>query len=145
MSRGLFPRRTEKMLQGNKRNRWATIHWSTHPQGEVNEAKNPGYVIDWLQKVKWFNPAKLDSIFSQIVQGNWRSHKVYREYHGIQESGTVSRRKKFNRGENPARYLPRRCAITIFYLWYRWCHWITYLENSQRGTNFINHKKKITI
>ena len=31
-------RKIERMPQGNKRNRWTAIHWSTH-QGEQNEAE----------------------------------------------------------------------------------------------------------
>ena len=31
---------TEKMPQGNKRNRISTIHWPTHPHGQQNKIKN---------------------------------------------------------------------------------------------------------
>ena len=51
--------RTERMPQGNKRNRWLTIHWSAHPQREQNETETCSY--GWLQKGQWYGPAKLDN------------------------------------------------------------------------------------
>ena len=50
-------RRTEKMLQGNKRNRISTIHWSIHPQKEQNETKN--VAIAWID---------LKTVYEMVLQ-----------------------------------------------------------------------------
>ena len=50
---------------------------------------------------------------SQNVHDIRWSKEIYQKSHEKLESRTDSRRKKLNCGENPERYLPGRCAITI--------------------------------
>ena len=106
-------RRTERILQGNERNRRSTIYWSKHPQGEQNETQKCSYSMDLLQKDIWYGPAKLDDRLSENVQDIQQSHKAYQGNHERLGSGTDSKKKKLSWGENPEKYLPGRCAITI--------------------------------
>ena len=71
------------------------------------------YGVDWRQKGTWHGPTKLANRLPQNIQEIRQSHKVYQKYHGKLESGTDSRRKKLNWGENPEKDLPEGYAITI--------------------------------
>ena len=75
--------------------------------------KKCSYDVDWQQKGIRYGLAKLDNGLSQNVQDIQRSHKVYREKHGELERGIDNRKKKFNWGGKPDRYIPGRYAITI--------------------------------
>ena len=54
------------MLQGNKSNRWPTIHRSVHPHEDQNEAEN--FSMDWLQKHILNVSAHLYNRISENVQ-----------------------------------------------------------------------------
>ena len=78
------------------------------------ESKTKRKNVAWIDFKKAYDgPAKLNYRLSQNEQDIQRSHKVYRKYHGKQDSGTDSRKKKLGWGENPERNFPERCAITI--------------------------------
>ena len=113
ISRILFSDEQKTTLRGNERNRRATIHWSTHPQGEQNNRKICNNGMDWLQKGRWYGLSKLDYRLSQNALDIRRSRKVFREYHGKFESWIDYRKKKIIWGKNLARVLPGRCSITI--------------------------------
>ena len=69
--------------------------------------------------------------------------KSYRENHENQESGIDSRKEKLSWSEDPKRYIPRICAITITtYNWDDAIHSITYSENAQPDTNLVNRRKR---
>ena len=55
------------MPQGNKRNKWSTIHWSAHVKGEQYEEEKCSYGMDWLKI--------LDSRMSKNGQDISQSHK----------------------------------------------------------------------
>ena len=51
---------TERMLQENKRTRLFAVHWSAHPHGEQEEAKN--VAIAYIDYKKAYNMAPLSLI-----------------------------------------------------------------------------------
>ena len=91
----LFSEEAERMSQGNRRDRRATVYRLTHPQREQNKREKCCHGVDWLKKKKGFRCglSKLDNRLSQNVQHIWQSYKVYREKYGKLESGIDSRRK----------------------------------------------------
>ena len=101
------------MQQVNQRHRRTTLHWSAHPQREQDETEKSTYGLDWLQKGIWYGPAKLDNKLPQNVQDIRSSHKLYRENYENLKSGIDSRRAKLSWSEDPERYIPGRCNITI--------------------------------
>ena len=103
-------RGTERRPQVYRRD---ALYWWKHPLGQQNETEKSSYGMDCLKKGKWYSPPKLDNRQSKNVQDSRWRHKVYRKYHVQLESRTDSRRKKLNSGENSARILPGRYAITI--------------------------------
>ena len=84
------------MPQMDKRNRRATINWSTHSQKEQNETEKCNYGVDWLQKGIPYVPANLDTRLSLKVLDIRRSHKVYRENHEKLERIIDTLRKKLS-------------------------------------------------
>ena len=101
-------RGAERILQGNKRNRNATLHWSTHPQGH----EKCNYCMDSLQKGIWYGPAKLHYGLSKNVQDIWLSYKAYEGSNEKLEWNWLQM-EKFSQGENLERDRPVRRTITI--------------------------------
>ena len=79
--------RTERMLQGHKRDKKKII--STSPKLWCRLTK----------KNKWYCPVKLDNRLSQNVQDIGWSHNVHRENLEILERGIDSKRKMFSWGK----------------------------------------------
>ena len=94
--------RTKIMPQGNKRNKWLTVQWSTLPQGVQDE-------MDCQQKEFRYYHAKQ----CKNLQNSQQSNKVH---DGSQKNWKVeltARSKNFSWERNPERYLPGRYASTI--------------------------------
>ena len=72
-------RAKERMPQLDQRHRGATVHWSTHPQREPDEAKKYSFGVDWLQKGIYYCSAKLGNELSQNVQDIKRSQTLSRK------------------------------------------------------------------
>ena len=100
------------MPQGNNTNRRSTIHWSTYLQEEQNELNKSICGLDWLQKSIRYGPVKLDNRISKCTRYPTKSWS-HRRNHKKLVSGINSRKKKFTWDENPERYIPGRCTITI--------------------------------
>ena len=84
------------------------------------------WIIDCLKMYKIFD---IVIKFIEKTMKNW--------------SGTDCRRKKFNWGKNPERYIPRRCTIAITICDGDDAIQIPYLGSGQADTNFIYRKTKI--
>ena len=86
--------RTEKMPQGNKRNRLFTEHGSAHPQGEQNEVENCSHDVYRQEKGQQYGSPKLANRKSENVQNIRRSCKL----HGSQEKLENGINSNFSRG-----------------------------------------------
>ena len=82
------PRGTERMPQGNQKNRRSTIHWSSHPQGKQNVAKK-----SWINNKKAFDMVPQSWIINRFKMYKI-SLEIYWKYHGKLESRTDTGRKK---------------------------------------------------
>ena len=85
---------TERIPQGNERNKWCTVHCWVHPQGKQRKARNVSIV--WIDKKKAYEygPVKLDWRLSESVQDIQQSHNIQNGNHKKKvERGINCRRK----------------------------------------------------
>ena len=109
-SRGLFP---EEQKGCCKVSRGTVELLYIDPKREQDQMEKSSYGLHWLQKGRWYGPAKVNNKLSLNVQNISWSHKLYRENHENLESGIDSRRKKLSWSKDPKRYFSRRCTITV--------------------------------
>ena len=96
---------SEGIPQGNKLTGWFTIKRAVHHQGGKRKAEKYSFVMDWRQKRRWYNLAKLNNWMSENEQNTRQSDEVNHKNNGKPESSISSKRNKFCRGENPKRHL----------------------------------------
>ena len=112
ISRGLFPEEQKECCKWT-RGTEELLYIDQHILSE-SKTRQKKLAMPWLtmkRHIIW--STKLDNKWSQNVQNNRRSHKLYRENHGNLESGIDTREKKFSCGKDPEKYIRRRCTITI--------------------------------
>ena len=107
---------------------WSWCDWN-RPQGlrkllkesEIRESIETIQSTVILTSTRIFRRVLKTSVKDNQLKPVWRirkkrnnnSHKVYPRNHEKLESGIDSRREKIRWCENPDRYIPGRCAITI--------------------------------
>ena len=99
-----------KRIQRNWR---ATLHWSAYPRREQDETEKSSYGLDRLQKGIFYGLAKLDIKLPPNVQNIRWSLKLYGKNYENLVTRIDSKREKLSWSEDPKRYIPKRCTITM--------------------------------
>ena len=110
----VVPRGAERKQQKILRHIRVTLHKSTHPKWEQDQAKKKtSYGLAWQQKGMRYGSAKLDYKLPQNVQNISWNHKLYRKNHENLKSWINSRRKKLIWNKDPKRYISGICTINV--------------------------------
>ena len=67
----------------NKKKRWISKHWSTHPQEAQCEAENVSMTLIDDTKNQWYVPAFLDSILQRTYKISYQVLKSYNRIKSI--------------------------------------------------------------
>ena len=106
-------RRIERVLQGNKRNRWFIRHWSAYRQGEQSEVEKYCHRVNWHPNGQWYILAILDNRLSENQQDirqniNFITKSMKNWKVKLSAGGKTSAE-----GKNLERHLLGRCIVVI--------------------------------